>query len=76
MAPPQQQHGQTAYTLLDITNKIPLRAMLNYVETTQASKAYSALYPDLINLTANLYPELLDVVSFLLYDGKTSFDHA
>ncbi|ORZ21065.1 integrator complex subunit 2-domain-containing protein [Absidia repens] len=48
--------------------------MLNYVETAQGAKAYHAVYPDLANLTANLYPELLDVVSFLLYDGKMSAD--
>ncbi|KAI8096694.1 integrator complex subunit 2 [Halteromyces radiatus] len=63
-----QQH--MPYTLLDVVHTIPLRAMLNHVETTKGSKVYHSIYPDLANLTANLYPELLDVVSFLLYDGK------
>ncbi|CAO3587733.1 unnamed protein product [Absidia cylindrospora] len=69
-----QQKQQTPYSLLDVTHSVPLRAMLNYVETAQGAKAYHAVYPDLANFTANLYPELLDVISFLLYDGKMSSD--
>jgi hypothetical protein len=46
--------------------------MLNHVESCASGTAYKSIYPDLLALTANLYPELFDIQSFLIQEGKES----
>ncbi|CAO3625299.1 unnamed protein product [Cunninghamella blakesleeana] len=72
MTPGQQHH--VPYSLLDVVQTIPLQAMLNHIEaqnnSNKKSAPYQSIYPDMISLTANLFPELLDAVSFLLTTEK------
>jgi hypothetical protein len=48
---------------------VPIRYILNHVES---EPAYKNIYPDLLALSANLYPELFDITSFLIQEGKSS----
>ncbi|CAO3618231.1 unnamed protein product [Mucor hiemalis] len=57
---------QKEYTVDD---SFPIRYILNCVE---GEPAYRTIYPDMIALSANLYPELFDITSFLLQEGKQS----
>ncbi|KAI9265837.1 integrator complex subunit 2 [Helicostylum pulchrum] len=64
---------QTEYL---VDNRIPIRYILNYVETYQGGSAYKSIYADLLALSANLYPELFDITNFLLREGKESESEA
>ncbi|KAI8061194.1 integrator complex subunit 2 [Gongronella butleri] len=57
----------TAYTIFDVVRTVPLRAMLTFIEH---HSGYDAIYPEFVSLTASLFPELLDVTSFLLREGR------
>lgn len=59
-----------------VNDRIPIRFILNYVETYQSGNAYKNIYPDLLALSANLYPELFDITSFLIQEGKESESEA
>ncbi|OAD69143.1 hypothetical protein PHYBLDRAFT_149543 [Phycomyces blakesleeanus NRRL 1555(-)] len=58
-----------------LLEKIPIRFFLNHVESYQKGDAYRSIYPELVSLMANLFPEIFDVVGFLLQEGK-EFDLA
>lgn len=45
---------------------------MNHVESYQSGNAYKLIYSDLLALSANLYPELFDIQSFLIQEGKDS----
>lgn len=45
---------------------------MNHVESYQRGNAYKSIYSDLLALSANLYPELFDIQSFLIQEGKDS----
>ena len=45
---------------------------MNHVESYQSGNAYKSIYSDLLALSANLYPELFDIQSFLIQEGKDS----
>lgn len=57
-----------------IDDRISIRFILNYVEANK--NTYKSIYPDLLALSANLYPELFDITSFLLQEGKESESEA
>ncbi|ORX49463.1 hypothetical protein DM01DRAFT_1325643 [Hesseltinella vesiculosa] len=63
--PPITQHS--SYLALDIGQVIPLRAMLTFIEH---HPAYQLIYPEFVSLIAAAYPEILDVTSFLLREGR------
>lgn len=60
-----------AYSV-DLLDRIPIRFILNHVESYQSGNAYKSIYSDLLALSANLYPELFDIQSFLIQEGKDS----
>lgn len=60
-----------AYSV-DLLDRIPIRFILNHVESYQNGNAYKSIYSDLLALSANLYPELFDIQSFLIQEGKDS----
>ncbi|CAO0792117.1 unnamed protein product [Mucor circinelloides] len=62
---------QKAYSV-DLLDRIPIRFILNHVESYQSGNAYKSIYSDLLALSANLYPELFDIQSFLIQEGKDS----
>ncbi|CAO3655350.1 unnamed protein product [Mucor fragilis] len=62
---------QKAYSV-DLLDRIPIRFILNHVESYQNGNAYKSIYSDLLALSANLYPELFDIQSFLIQEGKDS----
>lgn len=58
-----------AYSV-DLFDRIPIRFILNHVESYQSGNAYKSIYSDLLALSANLYPELFDIQSFLIQEGR------
>jgi hypothetical protein len=42
------------------------------VESLDGGIAYKSIYSDLLALSANLFPELFDIQSFLIKEGKES----
>ncbi|KAI9494160.1 hypothetical protein BDB00DRAFT_336399 [Zychaea mexicana] len=50
--------------------RIPIRLVLNHIEHYKGGSAYRGIYRDFIASAANLYPELFDVTSLLLQEGK------
>lgn len=60
-----------AYSV-DLLDRIPIRFILNHVESYLNGNAYKSIYSDLLALSANLYPELFDIQSFLIQEGKDS----
>lgn len=57
---------------MDLFDRIPIRFILNHVESYQHGNAYKSIYSDLLALSANLYPELFDIQSFLIQEGRDS----
>jgi hypothetical protein len=55
-----------------LLERIPIRYILNQVESFQGGNAYKSIYSDLLALSANLFPELFDIQSFLIKEGKES----
>ncbi|PHZ10671.1 uncharacterized protein RHIMIDRAFT_239493 [Rhizopus microsporus ATCC 52813] len=60
---------QTEYST-ELLDQIPVKYILNHIETYQDGKAYKTIFSDILALSANLYPELFDVTSFLMQEGK------
>jgi hypothetical protein len=54
----------------ELLDQIPVKYILNHIETYQDGKAYKTIFSDILALSANLYPELFDVTSFLMQEGK------
>lgn len=44
--------------------------MLNHIERYRNGTAYRGIFREFVALTANVYPELFDVKSLLLCEGK------
>lgn len=53
-----------------LLDQIPIKYILNHVETFQKGEAYKAIYSDMLAVSANLFPELFEVSSFLIQEGK------
>lgn len=51
---------------------IPVRYILNYVESFEEENTYRSIYSDLLALSANILPELFDIQSFLMQEGQDS----
>ncbi|KAI8138411.1 hypothetical protein BJV82DRAFT_297080 [Fennellomyces sp. T-0311] len=51
-------------------DRIPIRIILKHIEQ---ERGYRGIYKNFIALAANLYPELFDVTSLLLQEGKQDF---
>ncbi|KAG1394471.1 hypothetical protein G6F60_010834 [Rhizopus arrhizus] len=60
---------QTEYSA-ELLDQIPIKYILNHVETYQEGEAYKAIYSDMLAVSANLFPELFEVSSFLIQEGK------
>ncbi|KAL1932240.1 hypothetical protein VTP01DRAFT_9296 [Rhizomucor pusillus] len=66
-------HGEQHEYSPAFVRRIPLRSVLNHVEQYKNGQAYRGIYPEFIAMTANLYPELFDVTSLLLQEGKDDY---
>ena len=51
-------------------DRLPIRLILNHIQSFKDGVAYKGIYRDFVALAANLYPELFDVTSLLLQEGK------
>ncbi|ORY95852.1 integrator complex subunit 2 [Syncephalastrum racemosum] len=69
MTYPEATDRQQEYSP-QLLQRIPVRIILNHIESYHAGEAYSGIYPDFISMTANMYPELFDVTCLLLKEGN------
>lgn len=59
----------------ELLEYIPVRYILNHVDSFEGGNAYRSIYSDLLALSANLFPELFDIQSFLMQEGQGSEEH-
>ncbi|RUS20124.1 hypothetical protein BC937DRAFT_86312 [Endogone sp. FLAS-F59071] len=57
-----------------LIERIPVRRILTHAETYGGGAPYGAVYPDLLGLCASHCPELFDVTSFLVEEGRAEED--
>lgn len=57
-----------------LIERIPVRRILTHAETHGGGTPYGAVYPDLLGLCASHCPELFDVTSFLVEEGRAEED--
>lgn len=69
MTYPEATDHQQEYSP-ELLQRIPVRIILNHIESYNAGEAYKGIYPDFISMTANMYPELFDVTALLLKEGN------